>query len=383
MKVLYLVTGIRPPKASGSQFIQNLIFEASKKEVQATILSPIYIHTEANMSLWAEQMERKYNVKFVLINTPKFIKKRFLLHLAITPLVTTLAVLKLLFKERFDLVHEFTSTPAIAFRSIFYKFFNLPSIFTLSVFNKTIFGKLFWFKIFDFASAYLLPSQEIETSVQELGIAKKKLFYLPPGIKASNFNPKIDKTQARKLLGLPANLTLITYYGPASEEKGVLDILEASRLLSKETQNKVLILLYCYYLKEYGNFRDVLRKLKEAPPENLKLYEKYVNIPLLLSASDCIIYPPRTGHGATIPAISILETMASQKPIIATNIIGTRELVNEGNGILVPPNSAHDLTKAIEKAASTKFSPKNNLDRFNLGKVANRLLEIYKQVQER
>lgn len=385
MKVLYIVTGIRPPEASGSEFIQNLIFAISKKGVNATVISPIYIHTEKNMGLWTDEQEKKYNVRFILIDTPSFIKKLFLLHIAITPLLTTVTVLKVLLKERFDIVHEFTSTPAIILRSLIYRFFNTPSVFTLAVLNKTIFGKLLWFKIFDFGSAYLIPSCEIINKIINIGVKKEKIFYLPPGINTLIFKSKTTKLQARKILGLPKNLIIFTYFGALTEEKGVFDILQASKLLSKETRQKIFIALFCYYLKGSSTFEKMAKALRDGVPENIKLYEKYVDIPLLLTASDYIIYPQRTGHGTTIPPISILEGLAAEKPIITTDIVGTREIITKNRGLLIPPSNPLSLAKIIKKVSfeTIKFDRNSNLDDFDLTNVTSRLLSIYKEVSKR
>lgn len=384
MKVLYLVTGIRPPLASGSQFIQNLIFTISNKGVNATIISPIYIHTEKNMSLWAAQQEKKYNIKFVLIDTPAFIKKNFLLHIMITPLLTTVVVIKLLSKEKFDIVHEFTSTPAIILRSLIYKFFKTPSIFTLAVLNKTILGKLFWFKIFDFGSAYLIPSREITNSILDLGVKKQKVFYLPPGINIASFKPKTTKLKAREKLDLPKNMLIMTYFGPLTEEKGVLDILKASNLFSQENQKKIFIGLFCYYLKDFRNYKNIAQKISSEAPKNLKLYEKYVDISLLLTASDYIIYPLRSGHGTTIPPISILEALAAHKPVITTDILGIREIITNKNGILIPPGDPPALAKAIQGAHLRKFNQNKTFEdfdlNFDLNNVCDKLLSIYKQI---
>lgn len=384
MNVLYLVTGIRPPVASGSEFIQNLIFAISKKGVNATIISPIFIHTEKNMVSWVAAKEKKYNVKFILIDTPAFIKKKFLLHIALTPLLTTVVVFKLLLKERFDLIHEFTSTPVIILRALMYKLFHTPSIFSLAVFNKTILGQLSWFKIFDFGSAYLIPSHEIINKLIESGVKKQKIFYLPPGINMASFKLKTTKSQARQKLGLPKNLIIMTYFGPLNEEKGVFDILTASKFLSKEAQKKIFIALFCYYLKGFGNYKNAAKKLRAGTTKNVNLYEKYVDIPLLLAASDYIIYPPRTGHGATIPPISILETLAAKKPIITTRIIGVSELITN-NGILHSPASPRALAKTMERVSrkTPGFHQNSNLDSFSLENVTNRLLSIYKQVYKK
>ncbi len=385
MKVLYLVTGIRPPAASGSEFIKELIFETTKKSVEATIISPIYIHTQGEMGKWVLEHEKLYRVRFVLIDVPEFIKRNFLLHILLTPLFTTIEVIKVLSKEKFDLVHEFTSTPIILFRGLIYKLFRLNSVFTLSVLNKTVLGRLFWFKYFNFGTTYIIPSKDLLDKIANLGISKSKLFYLPPGIKISDFNLKISQESAREKLHLPKNTKIYTYFGPLTTEKGVSDLIEASRLLPPKIQQSSHIAIFSYYLKDYKNHKLMSKKLMQNSAQNVKLYEKYVDIPLLLRASDCIIYTQQTGHGTTIPPITVIETLVSQTPIIATSIIGVKELVTKDDGILVPPANPSKLAQAIERFHNNpikKNSHKSHMA-FDLPHTAAELAAIYNKLYEK
>jgi len=62
MKVLFLVSGVGP-NAWGTTYIQDLIFELSKKGVNSTILSPEYIH-HTGWDNWAKKYSRN-NLKIV------------------------------------------------------------------------------------------------------------------------------------------------------------------------------------------------------------------------------------------------------------------------------------------------------------------------------
>jgi len=86
--------------------------------------------------------------------------------------------------------------------------------------------------------------------------------------------------------------------------------------------------------------------------------------------SDIIIFPSIWPEPlGRIP----LEAISSSKPIIASNIGGIPEIVNEKTGILVKPNDKEELTKAILKLIKDK-----NL-RLRLGKEANKLYDKFSQ----
>lgn len=385
MNVLYLVTGIRPPVASGSEFIQKLIFEVSKRKVNVTVISPIYIHTEKDMDTWAKEVEKKYNLRLILIDAPKFIKKNFLMHILITPFLTTIAVVKLLSKERFDIVHEFTSTPIILVRALIYRFFKAKSVFTLAVLNKTILGSFFWFKLFNFGTAYLIPSKEILSKLVKAGVDREKMFYLPPGIDTKRFRHKIDKREAIKKLGLPKDLTIVTYLGALSEEKGVLDLLRASKLIAPNIGDRIFIALFSYYLKDFKNYKKMADILSAHAPKNFQLFESRVDSAIVFAASDYVVFPQRTGHGTTIPPITVLEALASGKPIIATSILGTRELINDKCGILIPPAEPRTLSHQLEAIILREKTLKPNINTkiLDLTEMVDQQIGIYYKLNDK
>ena len=69
------------------------------------------------------------------------------------------------------------------------------------------------------------------------------------------------------------------------------------------------------------------------------------NIPEILNALDVFVLPSSKREGL---GISILEAMATERPVIATSIGGIPEVVSDGEtGILVPPEKVEDLAEAI------------------------------------
>lgn len=380
MKILYLVSGIGPPAAWGSEYIQNLIFALSKKGVKATIISPIYIHTKPGWRSWVKKQEKKCKVRIITLEAPAFIRKRFLLHLALTPFFSTVTATKILSKEKFDLIHEFTSTPMVGLRTFLFKiFFQTPSVITLSVHNNTILGKLFGFKIFNFAKYYLIPSHELVDKLKSIGINKNKIIYSPPSIDLVRFRKKISKSSARDVLGLPKQKLIFSYFGPLTPEKGALDILEGAKKLKKPLQKDILLVLFTHPSRRFKQHKMARGQIESHRLPFLKVLEKHVDIPTLLAASDCVILPQQTGHGTTIPPVSIIETLVSAKPIITTGTLGVEELVGKKEGTVIPPKSPRLLTQAIEKFCYKKKKYQKNMENFDIKKSLILHLSIYKQ----
>lgn len=86
-------------------------------------------------------------------------------------------------------------------------------------------------------------------------------------------------------------------------------------------------------------------------------------------------------------SLACLEAMAAGLPIIATNIGGQTDFLTEENAILIEPKNIQTLKMAITKIKNNqelknKLS-KNNLEKikqFNIAKIANVYLEVFKQI---
>lgn len=387
MRILFLVSGIGPPAAWGTEYIQNLIFALSKKGVGATIINPIYKHTHPYWPEWIRLQEEKFFVKIIPIQIPDSISRNLMLHLTITPFLVTYQAIKQLSKEDYDLVHEFSSTPIILFRAVIFRlFFKIPTIFTLSVYNNTILGNLLWVKLFNFAKFYLIPSKEIIKNLTSIKINKGKLIYSLPGINSKPFILLKNKLRARVKLNLPKTKFIFSYFGPLTKEKGVEDLLKAASLINKSLHQKILICIFSIW-KGSDQHQKFIEEVRQLNLTYLKLFEDYVSISDLLAASNVIILPLKTGFGTTIPPISLIETLISGKPVITTDIIGTREWVNKLNGFLIKPGNPKTLSDAIKRAYSKKFkSNKTNqeiVQNFNLAKSVKLHLSLYRMANKK
>lgn len=73
------------------------------------------------------------------------------------------------------------------------------------------------------------------------------------------------------------------------------------------------------------------------------------DMPALVSASDIFVLP---SYGEGTPR-SLIEAAACEKPIIATDVRGCREVVHDGiNGLLVPPRDVAALVDALRRLAN-------------------------------
>jgi glycosyltransferase involved in cell wall biosynthesis len=67
-------------------------------------------------------------------------------------------------------------------------------------------------------------------------------------------------------------------------------------------------------------------------------------LPAYYNAADFFILPSKSGEG--LPLVS-LEAMACGLPIIATDVGGIKEIIEDKYGIIVPPDDPDSMEKAI------------------------------------
>jgi glycosyltransferase involved in cell wall biosynthesis len=80
-------------------------------------------------------------------------------------------------------------------------------------------------------------------------------------------------------------------------------------------------------------------------------YRSQSDVAALMKASDIIVLP---SLAEGVPVV-LMEAMASAKPVIATQVAGVSELVEDGvNGCLVPPGSVEALVDAVLRLAPDK-----------------------------
>ena len=92
----------------------------------------------------------------------------------------------------------------------------------------------------------------------------------------------------------------------------------------------------------------------------------------------------------TLPSLNeglpvvLCEALACGKPVVATRVAGTPELVNKDVGLLVNPKDEKDLAEKIIKALNKRWNIKLILKRakeFSVDNSVKKLLTIYERFQ--
>ncbi len=171
------------------------------------------------------------------------------------------------------------------------------------------------------------------------------------------------------------------------EEKGVIDIIEAAKILKKDYQNDITFQL-CGLI-ETNPKAISLQYLQEQCDGTYIQYLGYQeNIKQILTESTIVILPSYYCEG--VPK-SLIEAAAIGRPIITTDWIGCKEVVDDGiNGFLVHIRSPKDIANKIEILLNDNTLLKNmgNASRYKAEKefsveyVVKEHIKIYEKTND-
>lgn len=203
------------------------------------------------------------------------------------------------------------------------------------------------------------------------------------GIDAGIFNPENVDGNMKMKLGLKEGSIVIGSIGVLEKDKGQKYLFEAiAKLKSGGITN--LVCLVCGTGPEEENLKK-LAHVKSLVDEVLFLGFRN-DIPKILKILDMVVIASLTTESFSMLAV---ESMAMKVPVIATNVGGLPEVVDdERTGILVPPGDVGALCNAIKyliKNPEVRLEMGENgrarvLERFTIEKNARRTEEVFLEI---
>ncbi len=203
-----------------------------------------------------------------------------------------------------------------------------------------------WFKVWLDTLTSRLNDQIIAVSeaVREQAIVKgnispKKITTILNGVDLEEYSTSFESDHIRKELGLEGK-RIIVAVGRLVPQKGHVYLIRAAKLLIEDFPNLVFLII------GDGPLLDTLEsEIRENELEGVvRLLGSRSDIPEILSCSEIYVMPSLY-EGLSI---SLLETMASEKPIVTTNVNGIQGVIEDGyNGLLVSPKKEAELARAL------------------------------------
>lgn len=194
-------------------------------------------------------------------------------------------------------------------------------------------------------------SKNTAISVANIGISEDKIIVIPPPLDIELYNPKCSASTMRSRIG--DNGPLILFVGNLTKTKG-LDVLIESIPLVLEKYSKAKLIFTLDTEMKNSSYEDRRKKEIYDKIENLGIKHSILEFGIvenmfeLIAASDLFVAPFLSTAGPSDYPIPVLEAMAIGKPVIATNVGGIGEIIENGKtGILIRPNSVNELAKSI------------------------------------
>ncbi len=216
-----------------------------------------------------------------------------------------------------------------------------------------------------------------EQELRDKGVAN--VLYAPDAVTIHDFDIGVSKEDARKRLGLPLNKKLAIYTGHLYAWKGV-DVLARAAEFLQENMEAVFVggspVDIAPFRKKYG--ADARIRIVGQRP--------YKEIPLYLQAADVLVLPNTATEAVSrwyTSPIKLFEYMASGRPIIAADLPSIRDVLNEKNAVLVPPDEPEVLARAIAdlcvdpaRAGRVATEARREVEQFTWQKRAQSILDF-------
>ena len=193
------------------------------------------------------------------------------------------------------------------------------------------------------------------------------------------------RERMRADLGIGPSHIVVMSVGRLSHEKGLGDLAGALHLLSvrdPEALRQMRVVLV-----GDGPDRSAIEDAFHGIPKSEPLFlGRRLDVAELLAAADIFVLP--SWHENLSNAL--LEAMAAALPVIATNVGGNTEVIERGSGILVPPRSPAELSRALaaltrDRSARVKVGESARTrvaERYSTERMVQGWSEMYRRILE-
>lgn len=224
-------------------------------------------------------------------------------------------------------------------------------------------------------------TQAVKKSVEVMGIPSEKMVIIPNGIDLSPYNEPYDIPQIRQELQIPADAPCVLAVARLIPSKGIIFLLQAAPALIKALPNiRILV-------AGDGPQRKELEEQTKSMglTESIRFLGERHDIPKLLAACDVLAVPSLAEGQSLI----VLEGMASRRPVVASDVGGMREMIQDGEtGLLIRPADPVCLADTLQVAFNSKSLVKKLSENgrsfveseMTLDKMIDRTKELYEKL---
>ncbi len=228
------------------------------------------------------------------------------------------------------------------------------------------------------ADGVITVSEDLRRHAIAMGADPAKVMRILNGCDTSVFHPG-ERQAARAITGAAADTPMVLYVGSLLQSKGLSELIEAFVSLSTLHPGTRLVLI------GEGPYRETfIRKATSAGVQgHVMMLGRQTSeaVSDWMRAADVFCLP---SHSEGCPNV-IVEALACGCPVVATDVGGIPELVNEKCGILVPPHQPEALGAALRSACSRSWDSDGIAATFRRGwkEVADETYDFCRTIVER
>jgi glycosyltransferase involved in cell wall biosynthesis len=188
-----------------------------------------------------------------------------------------------------------------------------------------------------FTTRFVVVSEgERELACQYRVGRREQITVINTGIDPAPFRRRVDVSYLKSSLGIPFSAPVIGSVGRLSTQKSPLDFVRVAEAVQRSRPDAHFVWVGEGPLEEEARHLSISLHLDSA----LHWVSQRPDVHQLLQFFDCFIL---TSRWEGFPLV-VLEAMAAGVPVVATDIPGTRELIQHGvNGWLAPAGNAESL----------------------------------------
>jgi glycosyltransferase involved in cell wall biosynthesis len=296
-------------------------------------------------------------------------------------------------KHYFDLIHVHTPVASFLVRYTAKKYKQGPVLYTAHGFHfykgAPIQNWLIYYTAEKLARRWtdglIVMNKEDYDNGTKLGFKENESLFFTHGVGVSfdQYSVSTDSSgYIRQQLNIADNDIVITYIAELIERKNHIYLLRNWKNILNNYSN-----VHCLIVGTGRREEDLKKYVEQNQLKNIHFLGFRKDIPEILSQSDIVTL---LSFHEGLPRC-IMEAMVSGKPLVVTNVRGSRDLVKHGvNGFVVDLEDDQSLVESFAKLINDKNlreqmgkSSFKEIQSYNLANVLNEMQEIYSHFIDR